>query len=60
MILNSLRLIFNKNRTRIRSKTWNKCVATEFQDPVKISNKIFNDPEKFTIDFELEKSQETT
>ena len=42
------------------TKSWKKCVATEFQDPVRIQNKIFKDPDKFTIDFEPWFSQETT
>jgi len=42
------------------TKSWKKRVATEFQDPVRIRNKIFKDPDKFTIAFEPGFSQETT
>ena len=41
------------------NKSWKKCEATEFQDPVRIRNKIFKDPDKFTIAFESGFSQET-
>ena len=38
--------------------SWKKCVATEFQDPDRIQNKIIKDPDKFTIIFEPGLSQE--
>ena len=41
------------------TKSWKKCEATEFQDPLRIRNKIFKDPYKFTIAFESGFSQET-
>ncbi len=31
--------------------SWKKRVAVKFKDPARIQNKIFNDPEKFTIAF---------
>ena len=34
------------------TKSWKKRVATEFQDPFRIRNKIFKDPAKFTIVFQ--------
>ena len=40
------------------TESWKKRVATEFQDPVRIWNKIFKDPDKFTIVFESRSSQE--
>lgn len=40
-------------------ESWKKCVATKFQDPVRIQTKIFKDPDKFTIVFGSWLSQET-
>jgi hypothetical protein len=34
------------------TKSWNKCVATELQDPIRIQIRIFKDPDKFTIVFQ--------
>jgi len=40
------------------TKSWKKRVATEFQVPVRIRNKIIKDPDKFTVVFERGSSQE--